>query len=402
MNALADALAALVRAQDVPGAAAAMFQQDRVIWTGAAGARRVGDGAGHGLAMTPDTKMRVASISKLVTALLVHVLAERGAIDLDGDCSPLLGFELRHPVRPDAIITPRMLLSHTSGVRDGNDDAYQGVIGVALADFFKAGSDHWHGGRHWAEDEVPVGYFCYSNLAMGLLAQMVERATHTRFDHLARNLVLDPIGSDAGFNWSGVAEDQVRNCATLYRCAPVSAGQKADWQAQMDAAPENQSRPIVHRRAGLSLDDYPIGSNGLVFSPQGGLRASVRDLARIGAALGGSVPLLSATTRANMLSPVWQLQEDGPDGDTDGGAFAAFGSGVHVLMPRHHSPIFGLKTPLVGHYGSAYGLLAGLWVEPRSGLGFVYVVNGTHAHLHQNPECGLTLVEQTLMQAAAR
>jgi hypothetical protein len=35
-------------------------------------------------------------------------------------------------------------------------------------------------------------------------------------------------------------------------------------------------------------------------------------------------------------------------------------------------------------------------------LGFVYVVNGTHAHLHQNPECGLSPVEQTLMQAAAR
>ena len=71
-----------------------------------------------GRALTADDPARVASISKLVTAIGVLRLVEAGQLDLDADVSALLGFPLRNPAFPDAPISLRMLLSHTSSLTD--------------------------------------------------------------------------------------------------------------------------------------------------------------------------------------------------------------------------------------------------------------------------------------------
>ena len=81
-----------------------------------------------GRAVTPDDPVRVASISKLVVAIGVMKLVERGKLDLDGDTSQSLGWSLRNPAFPDRTITLRMLLSHTSSVRD-HDDQYAIPLG---------------------------------------------------------------------------------------------------------------------------------------------------------------------------------------------------------------------------------------------------------------------------------
>ena len=70
--------------------------------------------------MGPEHRMRVASISKLVAAIGLLRLVEAGRVNLDADVSGYLGFTLRNPNFPDIAITPRMLLSHTSSIRDGS------------------------------------------------------------------------------------------------------------------------------------------------------------------------------------------------------------------------------------------------------------------------------------------
>ncbi len=72
------------------------------------------------LPLTSETSFRVASISKLVTALAVMQLVERGLVGLDRDVGDYLGFVLRNPHFPATPITTRMLLSHTSSLRDGD------------------------------------------------------------------------------------------------------------------------------------------------------------------------------------------------------------------------------------------------------------------------------------------
>ena len=66
-----------------------------------------------------DQPFRVASISKLVAASVFVPLALKTGLNLDGDASDHVGFRLRHPAHPDVAITPRMILSHTSGLRNG-------------------------------------------------------------------------------------------------------------------------------------------------------------------------------------------------------------------------------------------------------------------------------------------
>jgi CubicO group peptidase (beta-lactamase class C family) len=67
-----------------------------------------------------DTKYRVASVSKSVTAIALMQLYEQGYFSLDDDVSTHVGFTLRNPNFPTTPITYRMLLSHTSSLNDGN------------------------------------------------------------------------------------------------------------------------------------------------------------------------------------------------------------------------------------------------------------------------------------------
>jgi CubicO group peptidase (beta-lactamase class C family) len=392
MAAIADTLAAIVDRREAPGGVAALFRGGDIIWSGAVGIRRTPD-----LPLSVDTKARVASVSKVATAITLIQLAEEGKIDLDFDCSEVLGFTLRHPKYPDSPITPRMVLSHTSGIRDA--DTYRGMVGETLEDFFKVGGKQWSNGAHWAALDLPLGHFAYSNLGMGVIGQLCERVSGERFDTLAKRLVFDPLGIDAGFNWSGVPDEKVALGATLYR-RPNRAG--SEWVVQVDGDPLASVRPNTNYEPGKTLADYVIGTNGLLFGPQGGLRASVLDLVKIGMGLTGAVPLLDAATRKAMFAPEWTYRANPENGDTSGGAFQGFGTGVHRLIPGDGCPILGLKREMIGHYGDAYGLLAGLWVDPETTAGFAYFVTGSLNAPTKGTHSGVYALEEAVMQAAAQ
>jgi CubicO group peptidase (beta-lactamase class C family) len=74
-----------------------------------------------GRRVTADDPVRIASISKLVTAIGVLRLVDQKRLDLDRDVSDYLGWRLRNPAFPDAAITLRLLLSHRSSLRDDAD-----------------------------------------------------------------------------------------------------------------------------------------------------------------------------------------------------------------------------------------------------------------------------------------
>ena len=71
-------------------------------------------------------------MTKLTVALGVMRLVEAGRLDLDRDVSDYLGWTLRNPAFPDRPITLRLLLSHTSSVRDEGDN-YVVPLGRTLA-----------------------------------------------------------------------------------------------------------------------------------------------------------------------------------------------------------------------------------------------------------------------------
>ena len=81
--------------------------------------------------VSADDPVRIASISKLITALGVMRLVDGGKLDLDRDVSDYLGYPLRNPAFPARKITLRLLLSHQSSLLDG-DDLYIIPLGMTL------------------------------------------------------------------------------------------------------------------------------------------------------------------------------------------------------------------------------------------------------------------------------
>ena len=343
-NAKSSVLAELVEGAPgnrVPAAGYVRIDADGQMTTETVGFSQIGGGA-----FTTDAPFRVASISKLATAMTTVRMARDGLVDLD---SPQF-----RPTGPSL----REMLSHTSGIRDPDVYwiAHPGRIDDLASRLL----------RQRAHD----GHFHYANINYGLAATILERAhyaahgdkTAARFDRLAKAYVFDPLNLDAGFNWSGVSPSTRRKGATIYR--ETAAG----WEVQVDG-PETLliSRPSAlldpDHPAGLS--DYQPGQNGTLFSPQGGLRASLTDLAKIARAI-KDYPELTST--------VWALNTDQSNGHHDGGYFTRFGTGVH-LWGAGDSPLPG--EALMGHFGEAYGLYAGAWYAPEADAAFAYAITGS-------------------------
>ncbi|MBC2670258.1 beta-lactamase family protein [Novosphingobium piscinae] len=315
-----------------------------------------------GRRVTADDPVRVASISKLITALGVLRLVEAGQLELDRDVSAYLGWPLRNPAFPDRPITLRLLLSHRSSLTDGAD--YLVPLGETLR-------SRLADPRAWDPVHPPGSdWFHYTNLNFPVIAAVMERATGERFDRLMTRLVFAPLRLDACFNWSGCSPAAVRRAVVLYR---------AGGEVARDDLRGARPCPVgLADGAACDLAPYRPGDNGALFSPQGGLRIAMRGLARIGRMLArGGDGFLSPQSLALLPAPQWRL--NGSNGlDEDGtatGLFCAYGLALQRLGeggPGCHDGLFRDGRARLGHSGDAYGLRSGLWFDPLSGRGLVY------------------------------
>jgi CubicO group peptidase (beta-lactamase class C family) len=103
-------LAEAARASGAPGAQAVLIRYGSVAWTGRYGVADLEVRS----PVTDDTSFCLASLGKTLVAALALSLVEEGRLELDEPVSTLLGDE----VPGTRVVTPRMLLSHTSGYPD--------------------------------------------------------------------------------------------------------------------------------------------------------------------------------------------------------------------------------------------------------------------------------------------
>jgi CubicO group peptidase (beta-lactamase class C family) len=336
----------------------ATFDREAITASGASG---LAD-RGRGRALTIDDPVRIASISKLVVALGAMRMVEQRRLDLDRDVSDYLGWSLRNPAFPDRPITLRQLLAHLSSVRDGVD--YAVPLGTELQ---TVASDP----AAFDAEHAPGNFFRYSNLNFPIVAAAMERAGGERFDRLMHRLVLAPLGLDACFNWTTCSDAAVARAVVLYDTDGTVI--RDDLGGRRPACPV-----LVPTGVECQLSGYRLGSNGALFSPQGGLRISVRDLAVIGRLLlnrgrHNGERFLGERSIAEMLAPQWRFT--GANGDTEGGFYCAYGLAVQrlpVAQPGCRDDLFGDGRVRLGHAGDAYGVRSGLWVDPERGRGIAY------------------------------
>ena len=193
------ALDRAVARSGAPGATAAVVDDGRLVWTGAAGRAR----AGHGGRMRPDSLFAIASTTKTVTAAMAMALAEAGELQLDRPIRWALPY-----LPASGRITPRMLMSHRAG----------------LADYLSSPWLSWTAWRHpfhrWTRREVlshaprrlrfpPGSRHSYSNTGYVALGGVIERASGMRIESLFERTIAEPIGlEDSTFRYGAAPQRQ--------------------------------------------------------------------------------------------------------------------------------------------------------------------------------------------------
>lgn len=334
---------------------------------------------------TADDPVRVASISKIAVALGVMRLAERGVVDLDKDVSSYLGWQLRNPAFAPRPITLRLLLSHRSSLTDGGE-LYLVPLGDKLQDRL---SDR----RIWDSEREPGSYFRYANINFPVIATIIEKVTGERFDRAIHGLVLAPLSLDACFNWTMCGPSKIARAVTLYG---------EDGRVRRDDLNGNMPPcPVFTREDGAcDLSAYVPGDNGAIFSPQGGLRISMKDLARLGQVLMRRDPaFLRPSSYATLEKSVWRF--DGGNGDTEGRFFCSFGLSIQTVGGKNAdcpNDAFGDARKRVGHAGEAYGLRAGLWFDRKRKQGVAFFITAV-PDSEPKGSSGFYRVEEAILQS---
>ena len=168
----------------VPGAVLSVSVSGYASWTGASG---LADRE-QGRAMEPNTLVRIASVSKMFTAVVVLQLIEEGTIKLDAPIATWLP-----DVVPNAdTITVRQLLQQTSGLYD------------YLEDRAFVGQTQREPSREWMPEELVAyatqfppnraGRWDYSSTNYVILGMLVEQVTGQPLAQQMRQRIFEPLG----------------------------------------------------------------------------------------------------------------------------------------------------------------------------------------------------------------
>ncbi len=152
-----------------------------------------------GAPVRPETRFMIGSISKSFAAIVVLQEVEAGRLDLHVSVNELLPWlELPEPFGP---ITLHHLLTHTSGLAAGTEDA---PTGLGVATLLRSVPPTFPPGEH----------FWYSNDAYKLVGLVLERVTSTPAHELIRQRVLEPLGMTSSV--AAITEDIRTDLATGY------------------------------------------------------------------------------------------------------------------------------------------------------------------------------------------
>jgi len=144
----------------------------------------------------PDTKFRLASVSKQFTAMLVMQLVEEGRIALQGKLTDYLP-EFRRETGER--VTVHHLLTHTSGLPDYSDapDFWNGLMRSPMIPEFVI--DSLSSGDLEFE---PGTDYKYNNGGYYLLSLIVERTTGQKFGQVLQERIFEPLGmSNSGLDY---------------------------------------------------------------------------------------------------------------------------------------------------------------------------------------------------------
>jgi N-acyl-D-amino-acid deacylase len=181
----------------VPGATLAVAHEDKVVYS-----RGFGYAEGK-MAMKPTSRLRIASISKPLTAVAILQLIERGKLKLDDKVFHILDLEEPKKAKFDARwrkVTIEHLLHHTGGWdRDKSFDPM--FVSDDICKELKVKSPalqkdiiQYMLGKPL--DFEPGARYAYSNFGYCLLGRVIEKVSGKKYEEYVRKEVLQPVGAN--------------------------------------------------------------------------------------------------------------------------------------------------------------------------------------------------------------
>ncbi|OZC01786.1 serine hydrolase domain-containing protein [Rubricoccus marinus] len=302
-------------ARGLPGMAIAVSVDGATVWS-----------EGFGLAdleqrvpVTTETRFRIASVSKPMTAVAVAQLVEAGALDVD---APVQTYVPAFPEKRWAVTT-RALGGHLAGIRHYQGDEYFlarpfGSVGEALT-VFSADTLMY----------APGTAYAYSSYGWNLISAVVEGASGEPFLNYMERRVFAPLGM---------------------------AHTAAD---QPSALIPNRARP--YERQGEAFANAPYVDNSVKWAG-GGFLSTPEDLLRLGAYV--TADTLGTRSRALLFT----------EQTTASGEGVSYGFGWALGTDARGRDV-------VSHSGGAVGGTSLLWVVPEAGVVVAAAMNLTGADL---------------------
>lgn len=171
----------------LPGVAVGVVSDQQLVWSTGYGFADIN----AKLPMTAKTKFRIASNSKLFTAIAIMQLREQGKLGLDDPVvKHLPWFKEKAAGDDDGPITIEQLLSHSSGLQ-------------------REAGDHWASNKFPSTDEIerlyadrqapfaPSVRWKYSNFAFALAGLVVEKVSGTPWADFVERNIFKPLGMDS-------------------------------------------------------------------------------------------------------------------------------------------------------------------------------------------------------------
>ena len=290
-----------------------------------------------------DTYFRVASISKMVSAVAVMQLLEQGYFSLDQDIGEILGFPVVDPLFPNFPITLRQIMTHTASLldtyhykeatrQDGKIELLRHVLNgnYTYLDFSK-----WEPGSHVA----------YSNFGGGLLGSVIEETSACTVDEYMNWKVFFPLGIGGGYHVPCLPYGAM--IAKIYneRSGSMTLDLNGQADEHFDAEPETA---YVHTAGALNM--------------------TAEGLAKICIALAGD----GSVYGVRILKPeTVEMMREVQNGI--GSVSCESGRGLNLNIVENRL-VRGRR--LYGHQGKAYGMICAAYFDPADQTGAILLTNG--------------------------
>lgn len=182
-------------ALDAPALAAAVFDEDGMLASGATGVRKVGTGALVGL----SDRWHLGTCTTALTATLVAVLVEDNIIDWDDTLADLFPEEVDNMKPAYKAVTLDMLLAH----RGGFGEQVPSGVWAAVGDTAKLDDQRAIIASEMLKrdpDVAPNTAYKYSNVGYIIAAAALERKAGASWEDLIQFRVFSPLGmASCGF-----------------------------------------------------------------------------------------------------------------------------------------------------------------------------------------------------------